>query len=62
MIDKEKIEAVQKKHGPALAQAAFELEAIKLAPENPFTWASGYRMPVYNDNRRFAPPDCRRLL
>lgn len=63
MIDKEKIEAVQKKHGPALARAAFELEAIKLAPENPFTWASGYRMPVYNDNRRFlAVPDLRRLI
>jgi orotate phosphoribosyltransferase len=27
--------------------------AIKLNPDNPFQWASGYRMPVYNDNRMF---------
>ena len=25
--------------------------AIKLDPKNPFLWASGYRMPIYNDNR-----------
>lgn len=27
--------------------------AIKLDPQNPFQWASGYHMPVYNDNRMF---------
>ena len=25
--------------------------AIRLSPEKPFTWASGYKMPLYNDNR-----------
>lgn len=34
-----------------LARAALEIEAIQLRPNEPFTWASGYRMPVYNDNR-----------
>ena len=40
-------------YGPKLAQAALELGAIKLRPNDPFTWASGYRMPIYNDNRQF---------
>lgn len=34
-----------------LAETALEIKAIKLAPTEPFTWASGYRMPIYNDNR-----------
>lgn len=34
-----------------LARICLEIGAIKLSPETPFTWASGYRMPVYNDNR-----------
>lgn len=34
-----------------LAKAALEIKAIKLNPEEPFTWASGFRMPIYNDNR-----------
>jgi len=34
-----------------LAQILLEIGAVRIDPENPFTWASGYRMPVYNDNR-----------
>ena len=34
-----------------IAQAAMETKAIRLQPDQPFTWASGYRMPIYNDNR-----------
>jgi len=34
-----------------LALAALEIGAIKVQPANPFTWTTGYRMPVYNDNR-----------
>lgn len=30
---------------------ALEIGSIKIDPEEPFTWASGYRMPIYNDNR-----------
>jgi len=37
----------------ALAAAALEIGALRLQPDNPFTWASGYRMPIYNDNRLF---------
>lgn len=28
-----------------------EIGAIKLSPENPFTWSSGWKSPVYCDNR-----------
>ncbi len=59
----EKIYAVQQKYGTKLAQVAFKLGAIKLSPKEPFTWASGYRMPIYNDNRRFlAVPEIRLLI
>lgn len=34
-----------------LAKISLEIGAIKINPKNPFTWASGYRMPLYNDNR-----------
>lgn len=40
-----------------------EIEAIKLNPTQPFKWASGYYMPIYNDNRRFLfEPSDRRLI
>ena len=39
-------------YGPKLAEMALALGAIKLRVQDPFTWASGYRMPIYNDNRR----------
>ena len=47
------IEEITRYYGPQLAKAAFELGAIRLSPKEPFTWASGYRMPIYNDNRQF---------
>ncbi|KMP11734.1 Orotate phosphoribosyltransferase [Candidatus Nitromaritima sp. SCGC AAA799-A02] len=34
-----------------IAKISLRIGAIKLDPQNPFLWASGYRMPVYNDNR-----------
>ena len=36
-----------------IAEEGLEIGAIKLNPEKPFQWASGYRMPIYNDNRMF---------
>jgi len=39
--------------GRQLAEQGLSIGAIKLDPEDPFQWASGYRMPVYNDNRMF---------
>ncbi len=47
------IEDIQNTHGRSIARAAFKLSAIKLQTANPFQWASGYRMPIYNDNRQF---------
>jgi len=35
----------------SIARLALEIGAIRFNPEQPFTWASGYKMPVYNDNR-----------
>ena len=34
-----------------IAQSLLECEAVKLNVENPFTWTSGMRSPVYCDNR-----------
>lgn len=34
-----------------IAQIALEIGAIKINARQPFTWASGYKMPIYNDNR-----------
>lgn len=36
-----------------IARTGLDINAIKLRPDNPFTWASGFRMPIYNDNRMF---------
>ena len=33
------------------ARYLLEIEAIKLSPESPFTWASGWKSPIYCDNR-----------
>jgi orotate phosphoribosyltransferase len=39
---------------PALKVAEFllQIKAIKLQPNDPFTWASGWRSPIYCDNRK----------
>ena len=34
-----------------IAEILLELEAVKLSPKNPFTWASGIQSPIYCDNR-----------
>ena len=33
------------------AEILLKLEAIKLSPNNPFIWASGWKSPIYCDNR-----------
>ncbi|MBR5250360.1 MAG: orotate phosphoribosyltransferase [Bacteroidales bacterium] len=35
-----------------VARYLLEIEAVKLNPEHPFTWASGWKSPIYCDNRR----------
>jgi orotate phosphoribosyltransferase len=39
---------------PAFKVAEFllQIKAVKLQPENPFTWASGLKSPIYCDNRK----------
>jgi len=50
-------------YGLLLAKEALQLGAIRLRPEDPFFWASGYRMPIYNDNRQLlALPKARALV
>lgn len=34
-----------------IAADLLKIEAIKLSPEEPFTWASGWKSPIYCDNR-----------
>lgn len=34
-----------------LAEKLLKASAIKLQPENPFVWASGWNSPIYTDNR-----------
>lgn len=34
-----------------IARNLLQIKAIKLNPQNPFTWASGMRSPIYCDNR-----------
>ena len=33
------------------AELLLQINAIKLRPENPFSWASGWKSPIYCDNR-----------
>lgn len=35
-----------------LAARLLDIKAIKLQPNNPFTWASGWKSPFYCDNRK----------
>lgn len=34
-----------------IAQYLLQIKAIRLNPKNPFTWASGWKSPIYCDNR-----------
>lgn len=36
----------------AVAEKLLQVNAIKLNPQQPFTWASGWKSPIYCDNRR----------
>ncbi len=46
-----------------IAQALLQIKAIKLQPTNYFTWASGWKSPIYCDNRStLSYPEIRDLL
>jgi orotate phosphoribosyltransferase len=42
---------IQEKTAGAIASKLLEIEAIKLNYKNPFTWSSGWKSPIYCDNR-----------
>lgn len=35
-----------------ISEYLLQIKAIKLQPSNPFTWASGWKSPIYCDNRK----------
>ncbi|MDA0195702.1 MAG: orotate phosphoribosyltransferase [Bacteroidetes bacterium] len=46
-----------------IAASLLEIGAIKLQPDNPFTWSSGWKSPIYCDNRlSLSYPDIRSLV
>ena len=45
------------------AEKLLNVKAIKLQPSNPFTWASGWKSPIYCDNRKtLSFPDLRTFV
>ncbi len=51
------------KLGKLIASKLIEVKAIKLQPQNPFTWASGWKAPIYCDNRKtLSYPGIRSLI
>ena len=40
------------KNEKLIAEKLLQAEAVKLSPDKPFTWASGWKSPIYCDNRR----------
>lgn len=46
-----------------VADKLLEIQAIRLQPEKPFTWASGWKSPIYCDNRlSLSFPEVRKLI
>lgn len=46
-----------------LAEKLLKISAIKLQPDIPFVWGSGWNSPIYNDNRRILSyPDVRNYV
>lgn len=46
-----------------VASALLEIRAIKLSPQDPFTWSSGWKSPIYCDNRlSLSYPEIRTLV
>jgi len=47
----------------AVAEKLLKIKAVKLQPANPFTWASGWKSPIYCDNRKtFSYPAVRTFI
>lgn len=46
-----------------VASKLLKIKAVKLQPSNPFTWASGWKSPIYCDNRKtLSYPELRNFI
>lgn len=46
-----------------VAEKLLSIKAVKVQPKNPFTWASGWKSPIYCDNRKtLSYPEIRSLV
>ena len=43
--------SLNKETAKQTAELLLKIKAIKLSPNEPFTWASGWKSPIYCDNR-----------
>lgn len=43
---------IKEESGLKVAEFLLQIKAIELNPDNPFTWASGWKSPIYCDNRK----------
>lgn len=54
---------LMKKPHKILAEKLLHISSIKLQPESPFVWASGWNAPIYTDNRvALSYPDVRNFI
>jgi len=57
------MEIMNKNTAALVAKKLLEIKAIRLQPENPFTWASGWKSPIYCDNRlSLSYPEARTII
>ncbi|WP_162341987.1 orotate phosphoribosyltransferase [Cyclobacterium salsum] len=57
------MEIYDKGTAPLIAKKLLEIKAIKLSPKKPFSWASGWKSPIYCDNRlSLSYPEVRTLI
>ena len=47
-----RVEIIPMTNQKAVAEKLLQVGAVKLSPNNPFTWASGWKSPIYCDNRK----------
>ena len=53
----------QNSYSSQTAELLLKLKAIKLSPNDPFTWASGWKSPIYCDNRvLLSDPNSRNII
>jgi orotate phosphoribosyltransferase len=46
-----------------IAEKLLQIKAVRLQPANPFTWASGWKSPIYCDNRKsLSYPTVRQII